>query len=153
MGYQEYFVLKVAVMAKICERCRREVSFRGAFEWQGKTVCRSCLSNLQSGCNWFDQVVKVDAPPVLKSLALAGILAFLFGPVGMLYVGLFWRALLGEVVFWCLIVTGALLIPNLTVFVILVIILWIVHVITMPMWAVRRAKELNRQIESRSLPV
>jgi hypothetical protein len=107
---------------------------------------------LQSGSNWFDPPVKVDQGPRRKNVALAGVLAFLFGIVGMLYVGGFWRGVLGELVFWALLFGLIFLIPNVTVFVILLIVLWMAHAITMPMCAVRRAKELNRRIESKSLP-
>jgi hypothetical protein len=144
--------MRVTVMARLCDRCRKKVSLRDSFQWQGKSVCGSCLSNLQSGRKWFDQPVKVNPLPPLKSLALAGMLAVACGPFGMLYVRCFWRAMLGEVVFLGVIVSGIMLISNSTVFLIFILIAWIVHVIWMPMWAVRRARELNGQIESKSLP-
>lgn len=56
-------------MAKNCEECGKELSFRNSFVFDSKSVCKECLTNLESAGNKFlDKELKIKGKTVSLGL-------------------------------------------------------------------------------------
>ncbi len=131
-------------MAQVCERCRTNLYLRHAYMWYSRCVCHSCLKDMEAGRKWFEHPFRPALASPRKIPILAGLLALLFGPFGMLYVGMFWKPLVSEILFYAVLITALVTTPEGEVLLVSVAgILGIGHSFLLPGWAMRRAKDIN----------
>jgi len=131
-------------MAKYCSRCNKQLTFRDSFVWENQPICKSCLNGLEQGQKW-EEIAEPAPKQVRKSIVIAVLLAVFFGPLGMLYVRQFMRALLVALpsfIGW-IILSGVS--PNSPITIMVTVLYAVTQLIILPVWAGIRAKDLTEE--------